>query len=326
MKGFVIINPSSGTQTVQKTALQILHTLLLDDNAQGLQVSYTHKKDDARRLCAALKPGEYDFVLAVGGDGTVNEVITGLYESQSDIPLMILPAGTTNDFAAALGLPRSVEGVCDTIRAGHSMAIDIGRFNDTYFFNVAAGGLLSEVAHCVPSEMKTAFGRMAYLLEGGKKILENKFETTPLIFEIDGVEECHDVYFFIVANSTSVGGYNKISPTSKINDGVLELLIVKKLDFFTALPAMMQIQSGSHVNNEKLFEYRKVQRVHIRSVEEGKFFPLDYDGEFGGELPLDIEIIPNAVKLLIPVNSTKADKLISKPDENRIESDEIAGN
>ena len=326
MKGFVVINPSSGTQTVQKTALQIVHTLLLDDDAQGLQVSYTHKKDDARRMCAALKPNEYDFVLAVGGDGTVNEAITGLYESQSGIPLMILPAGTTNDFAAALGLPRTVEGVCQTIREGQSMAIDIGRFNDTYFFNVAAGGLLSEVAHCVPSEMKTAFGRMAYLTEGGKKILEKKFETTPLIFEIDGTEEQHDVYFFLVANSTSVGGFSKISPEAKINDGAFELLIVKKLDFFTALPAMMQIQSGSHVNNEKLFEYRKVKRVRVRHAVEGKSFPLDYDGEFGGELPLDIEIIPNAVKLLIPVGSAKAEKLIALSDENRIESDAIAGN
>lgn len=326
MKGFVVINPSSGTQTVQKTALQILHALLLETDFQGLQVSYTHKKDDARALCSALRPGEYDFVLAVGGDGTVNEVITGLYQSKSGIPLMILPAGTTNDFAAALGLPRTVDGVCETIRAGHSMTIDIGRFNDTYFFNVAAGGLLSEVAHCVPSEMKTAFGRMAYLAEGGKKILENKFETTPLIFKIDGKEEQHDVYFFIVTNSTSVGGFSKISPESKINDGFLELLIVKKLDFFTALPAMMQIQTGNHVNNEKFFEYRKVRKVEIRLAEAGRSYPLDYDGEFGGNLPLDIEIIPNAVKLLIPLHSTKADKLISKPNENGFESNEIAGN
>ena len=324
MKGFVVINPSSGTQTVQKTALQIMHTLLLDDQAEGIQIRYTHKKDDARKMCAALRPGEYDFVLAVGGDGTVNEVVTGLYESQSGIPLMILPAGTTNDFAAALGLPRTVEGVCDTIRAGHSMAIDIGRFNESYFFNVAAGGLLSEVAHCVPSEMKTAFGRMAYLTEGGRKILENKFETTPLIFEIDGIEEYHDVYFFIVTNSTSVGGFSKISPDSKINDGLLELLIVKKLDFFTALPAMMQIQSGLHVNNDKLFEYRQVRQVEIRPVKKGTDFPLDYDGEFGGSLPLHIEIIPKAVNLLIPKNSAKADKLISNADG--IESDEIAGN
>ncbi|MBR5280756.1 MAG: diacylglycerol kinase family lipid kinase [Clostridia bacterium] len=324
MNGFVVINPSSGTQTVQKTALQILHTLLLDEDIQGIQVRYTHKKDDARVMCAALKPGEYDFVLAVGGDGTVNEVVAGLYESKSNIPLMILPAGTTNDFAVALGLPRTVEGVCDTIRARHSMAMDIGRFNNSYFFNVAAGGLLSEVAHAVPSEMKTAFGRMAYLTEGGKKILENKFETTPLIFEIDGVEEQHDVYFFLVTNSTSVGGFNKISPDSKINDGFLELLIVKKLDFFTALPAMMQIQSGLHINNEKLFEYRRVRQVQIRPAKEGIAYPLDYDGEFGGNLPLNIEIIPQAVNLLIPKNSAKTDKLISNSDG--IKGNEVAGN
>ena len=326
MKGFVIINPSSGTQTVQKMALKIVHTLLLDEDSEGVQLSYTHKKDDARKAARALKPGEYDFVLAVGGDGTVNEVVSGLYEGGSGIPLMILPAGTTNDFAVALGLPRTVEGVCDIIREGNFMPMDIGRFNDTYFFNVAAGGLLSEVAHCVPSEMKTAFGRMAYLLEGGKKVLEKKFETTSLIFEIDGQEEAHDVYFFVIANSTSVGGYHKISPQAKINDGLLELLIVKKLDFFTALPAMMQIQSGNHINNEKLFEYKKVKHVKIRLADTNAeiSFPLDYDGEFGGELPVDIEVIPNAVNLLIPSCNGKAEKLVVQSDADGIETDVIA--
>ncbi len=326
MKGFVIINPSSGTQTVQKMALKIVHTLLLDDNSEGLQVSYTHKKDDARKAAAALKPGEYDFVLAVGGDGTVNEVVSGLYESGSGIPLMILPAGTTNDFAVALGLPRTVEGVCEIIRSGNAMPMDIGRFNDTYFFNVAAGGLLSEVAHCVPSEMKTAFGRMAYLLEGGKKILEKKFETTSLVFEIDGQKETHDVYFFVIANSTSVGGYHKISPLAKINDGLFELLIVKKLDFFTALPAMMQIQSGSHINNEKLFEYKKVKQVKIRLADDvqNKEFPLDYDGEFGGNLPVEIEVIPHAVNLLVPANNAKTEKLVIHADENGVETDVVS--
>ncbi len=326
MKGFVIINPSSGTQTVQKMALQIVHTLLLDQDSEGVQVNYTHKKDDARQMAAALKPGEYDYVLAVGGDGTVNEVVVGLYEGQSGIPLMILPAGTTNDFAVALGLPQTVEGVCDIIRSKHAMAMDIGRFNDFYFFNVAAGGLLSEVAHCVPSEKKTAYGRLAYLVEGGKKILEKKFETTSLVFEIDGQEETHDVYFFIIANSTSVGGYHKISPLAKINDGLFELLIVKKLDFFTALPAMMQIQSGKHIKNEKLFEYKKVKNVKIRLAdsEAGKDFPLDYDGEFGGNLPLEIEVIPNAVNLLVPEHNSKTDKLVLKPDTDGIETDVVS--
>lgn len=326
MKGFVIINPSSGTQTVQKMALRIVHTLLLDDASEGLQVCYTHKKDDARKMAAALKPKEYDFVLAVGGDGTVNEVVAGLYEGQSGIPLMILPAGTTNDFATSLGLPRTVDGVCDIIHAGNFMPMDIGRFNDTYFFNVAAGGLLSEVAHCVPSEMKTAFGRMAYLMEGGKKILEKKFETTPLIFEIDGEEELHDVYFFVIANSTSVGGYHNISPLSKINDGLLELLIVKKLNFFNALPAMTQIQAGSHINNEKLFVYKKVRSVKIRAAEEDIAFPLDYDGEFGGNIPVEIQVIPNAVNLLIPKHNAKTEKLTVRSDEQGIEANVITGN
>ncbi len=323
MKGFVIINPSSGKQTVQKIALNIIHDLLLDDNSDGIDVRYTHKKDDARFMAAALKPGQYDFIMAVGGDGTVNEVVTGLYESKSGIPLMILPAGTTNDFAVSLGLPHTVEGVCDIIRTGHYVPMDIGRFNDTFFFNVAAGGLLSEVAHCVPSEMKTAYGRMAYLMEGGKKILEQKFETTRLVFEVDGVEETHDVYFFLVANSSSVGGFHKISPQAKIDDGQFELLIVKKLDFFTALPAMIQIQSGNHIKNDKLFIYKKARNVKIRMENPDKAFPLDYDGEYGGNLPVEIELIPKAIHLLIPQNRTE--KSAIQDDQNRVESDVVTG-
>ena len=101
---------------------------------------------------------------------------------------------------------------------------------------------------------------------------------------------------------------------------------VKKLDFFNALPAMMQIQSGKHIKNEKLFEYKRVRNVKIRLAdqEQEKSFPLDYDGEFGGDLPLEIEVIPNAVNLLVPEHNAKTEKLVFKSDEDGIESDVVS--
>lgn len=299
MKGLFIINPSSGTQTVQKTAIKIINKMLLDPESEGMTVFYTHGKDDARAKAASLKPGDYDFVLGVGGDGTINEVAVGLYQSGSEIPLAILPAGTTNDFAVSVGLPHDVDGVCKILKSRQTQKMDLGRFNDYYFYNVAAGGALSEVAHTTGTNMKTALGRAAYLIEGAKKFASVKFSTVPLIFEIDGVEEKHDVYFFILANSTSVGGFHKIAPLASVNDGLLDLCILKNVDFASTLPLLNQIKKGTHTENEDRFVYRQCRSLKVRSEDSSLVFPLDYDGEYGGNLPLEASVIEGAVNLIV---------------------------
>ena len=309
MKGLFIINPSSGTKTIQKRALQAVVDLLEEKDCEGVFVFYTHKKDDAYQTARQLSPGEYDFVVAVGGDGTVNEVAAGLYESGSDIPLAIIAAGTVNDFAIALGLPRTRRKIVKMLKHRHTERIDLGKFNDTYFYNVAAGGGLCEVAHYTSPDLKTVFGRLAYLSEGVKKFADINLSTVPLTYEIDGVPETFDTFYFTCSNSKSVGGFGKMAPDARVNDGKLDLCIVKKVDPANVFPLFSQLQSGRHVNNPAT-EYRQITSLKVYSAgDPDARFPLDHDGEPGGNIPVSVEVVRGAIRLITPEPSFKTRRL-----------------
>lgn len=310
MRGLFIINPSSGKQTNQGKALQAMHELLKDQVIEEAVVFYTRGKGDARNQTYEAKREDYDFVVAVGGDGTVNEVVSGLHLSGSGIPLAIFPSGTSNDFARSVGISPTVHCLYHLIKSYHAVAADIGRFNDRdYFLNVTAGGILSDVAHSVSVEAKTLFGKTAYVAEALKKVSENWFRTTPLLFEMDGEREVFDVFFFILANSKSVGGFPKICVDAKINDGYMDLCVVKNVDALTALPVLTQIQAGTHIHN-KLVEYRQVRDLRIFPTEETTEFHLDCDGEYAGEFPLHAEVLQGGVQLLLPAENTKTKKIV----------------
>lgn len=116
MKGLFIINPSSGKQNIESTLKEIMANLVLNQISPHIDVFYTQKKNDARDRAAQLKPGEYDYVVSVGGDGTLNEVTNGLILSGSDTPLAIISAGTVNDFATYMKLPQTAEDFCQMIK------------------------------------------------------------------------------------------------------------------------------------------------------------------------------------------------------------------
>lgn len=312
MRGLFIINPSSGKQTNQSKALQAMHELLNDQIMDEAVVFYTKGKLDAQQKAFEAKKEDYDFVVAVGGDGTVNEVVSGLHLSGSGLPLAILPSGTSNDFAISVGISPTVHCLYKLIQDFNVVAADVGRFNETnYFLNVTAGGILSDVAHSVSIEAKTNFGKTAYIAEALKQVSENHFKTTPLLFEMDGEREVFDVFFFILANSKSVGGFQKICADAKINDGYMDLCVVKNIDLLTALPMLTQIQAGTHIHN-KLVEYRQVKDLKIFPTNETTEFHLDCDGEYAGELPLHAEVLQGGVNLLLPSQNNKTKRIVQE--------------
>ena len=149
MKGMFVINPTSGQQYNQQIVKTVINRLLDEGVAERLYMMHTSGKNSAYEAVSELKPGEYDFVAAVGGDGTVSEVINGIIDSGSEIPVAIYAAGTTNDFATCLGLPRTVEKFVSMIKTFRTESVDVGKVNDKYFLNVVAGGILPEIAHKV---------------------------------------------------------------------------------------------------------------------------------------------------------------------------------
>ncbi|MBR3934173.1 MAG: diacylglycerol kinase family lipid kinase [Clostridia bacterium] len=311
MRGIFIINPSSGKQNNQVKAIQAAEELLRDGVVAEITIFYTKSKDDAKNRTIQACKENYDFIVAVGGDGTVNEVVAGLYISGSKMPMAIMPCGTSNDFATSVGITPTVMCLYSLIKDFNVVSTDIGRFNDkNYFLNVAAGGILSDVAHNVSVESKTLLGKTAYFTSGLKTIAEKGFQTTRLLFEIDGIKEEIDVYFFIIANSKSVGGFPRICFDAKINDGYMDLCIVKSIDFFSAVPVFTSILDGTHMNNKNV-EYRHVRDVKIYPIGDNTVFHLDCDGEYAGVLPMHVEVLQGGIKLLLPTESDKTKKIVA---------------
>ena len=311
VKGLFVINPSSGKQVNQAKALQAMSDLLKDGIIDEASVFYTRKQDDAKNRAMTAKTDGYDFIVAVGGDGTVNEVVSGMLCGSGSIPLAIMPSGTTNDFATSAGIEPTVYCLYNLIKDFKVVTADVGILNGgKYFLNVVAGGILSDVAHNVSVEAKTLFGKTAYMAEGVATVTTNGLKTKKLIMEIDGIEETIDVFFFILANSKSVGGFSKICVDAKINDGFMDLCIVKSLDILNVVPAFLQIINGTHKNNKHI-EYHQIKKLKIKPADGESDFHLDCDGEYAGVLPADIEVTKAAVKLLLPAENIKAKQIVT---------------
>lgn len=190
----IICNPSSGRQIIQRK-IDYLISLLINE---GYTVSKfnTEKKDDAMLETIKSCNEDWDFIVACGGDGTVNEVAKGITKSQRKLPVAILSAGTVNDFANHMGLPKNMDEFFQMIKNENIKDVDLGKVNDEYFVNVAASGLLTNVGYQVQPEAKALLGRMAYYIEGIREIPKQKFEPFRVCFESEEYTKEEDILLF----------------------------------------------------------------------------------------------------------------------------------
>lgn len=299
MKGLFIINPSSGRQNFTQKIKTILGELTYQQICHTVDVFFTEKQDDACDRAAALKAGEYDFVVAVGGDGTLNEVINGVMMSGSNIPVAVISAGTVNDFATYLKLPQEPAAFVEMIQDYNCKTVDVGRVNNKYFINVVAAGVLSDVGFKVDKDKKAAFGKMAYYVEGAIDFPKQLNKILSMKFTFDDRELVDDVLLFIVTNTQSVGGFREIAPLASTSDGVLDVIIIKKMDFLQVTPLMISLLAGDHVNHPSV-EYYQTTKLKVENLSE-ETVNVDYDGEkLEKDWPLDIEIVPAGIQIIVP--------------------------
>ena len=300
MKGLFIINPSSGKQNIESTLREIMANLVLNQISSHIDVFYTQKKDDAKNRTTQLKPGEYDYIVSVGGDGTLNEVTNGLIISGSNIPLAIISAGTVNDFATYMKLPQTAEEFCRMIEEFQTKKVDIGKVNNEYFINVLAAGMLTDIAYKVPKDKKAVLGKMAYYLEGVKEFPKQLTQNMTLSFHSKEFNDTLDIMLFLVTNSKSVGGFADAAPLASVSDGYLDVLILKKMDLlFEAPDLIIKWFQGDHPKHPAI-EYFQTKELSVLSTEKTAEIAIDYDGEILEEgLPIDISIVPEALNLII---------------------------
>ena len=290
----LIINPSSGRQTIE-TKVDYLCKLLLDD---GYIVGkyYTEKKEDAtKETIKTCSSGQWDIIVACGGDGTVNEVATGIAKSNNKLPVAILSSGTVNDFANYMNLPNRIPDFFEMIKRMHIVDIDLGKINNKYFVNVAAGGLLTDVGFQVPAEAKALLGRMAYYFEGLRALISEGIEPIHISFESEEYTQEDDVLLFLVSNSSSIGGFKKLAPDADVLDGLLDVLIIKNSDIAELANIFFNVLKGDHINHPNVV-YFKTKSILIRA--KGNM-TIDVDGEAGGRLPAHFKVVPKAMKVII---------------------------
>ncbi len=295
----IIYNPTSGRELFKRHLPEVLEKL----EKAGFETSChaTTGAGDATNAARIAVERKYDLVVAAGGDGTINEVVNGLAEQEYRPTLGIIPVGTTNDFARAIGVPRNIDGACDVIVEGNSVPIDIGRINDKYFVNIAGGGRLTELTYEVPSKLKTMLGQLAYYLKGMEML--PSIRPTEVSIEYDGKLFEGEIMLFLVSLTNSVGGFEKLAPDSSMNDGLFDLLILKKANLADFIKVATLAIRGEHINDPHVL-YTKANRVKVNPTEK---MQINLDGEYGGLLPGEFVNLYKHINVL--VSKEKAEKM-----------------
>lgn len=289
----IIYNPSSGRQAAERR-LDCLCKLLLDD---GYLVAkfITQKKNDAMLETIKTCNEDWDIIIVSGGDGTVNEVAKGIANSNKKVPVAILSSGTVNDFANFMKIPKNINEFYNMIKREETIDVDLGKVNDEYFVNVAAGGLLSNVAYQVPIETKMVLGRMAYYIEGLREFTQSTFESIKINIESEEYLKDEEILLFLISNSSSIGGFKKLAPKADVLDGLLDVIIIKKSGVQDLANIFLNIFSGEHINHPNVI-YFKSKSITLSTKED---IPIDIDGEYGGKLPATFEIVPKAFRIIV---------------------------
>lgn len=296
MKCLFIINPSAGTKTIQKKLDQIIGQMILKKLVSTIDVFYTEKKDDAYQYCLKLKDDDYDFVVSVGGDGTVNEIINGFIENHLQTPLAILPGGTVNDFANHLHLPHDTDDFIQMIEDFQTMKVDIGKVNEHYFANVIAGGMFSDISFQVSKADKERFGPLAYYISGIRQLPTQLHTSLHLKITADDQTFEEDAKLFIITNTSQVGGFKDITPHANVQDGQLDLLIIKNCSTTDLISLFKDYKLNSH---EKSPFITYVQAKEL-TIECDKDIIYDVDGEKGKTFPIHVSVKKQSLCVIIP--------------------------
>ena len=294
-KLLLIINPRSGKNKKKNMFSEIERTLASDD--WEVETVITGHRGHATEI--AEGSDKYDRVVCVGGDGTLNEVINGLMRLDSRPEIGYIPAGSTNDFAVGIGLPKSIHSSAKIAASNEVYPIDVGCFKDDgentrYFSYVASFGMFTKVSYSTDQKIKNIFGHLAYVFEGIKSIADlSNYRPFRLRIEIGDTALEQDYIFGAITNSTSLGGIVKLDRKNvRVDDGLFELILIRNPKNLIALTdTVTQLLNHKYSADRIIFSH--TDKVRLISKEA-----LDWtlDGEYAGSTSVaDIEVKAGAL-------------------------------
>lgn len=269
-----VYNPRAGKAQIRSNLLDIIDIFV----KAGYEVTAypTQAPGDAIKAVRERRRG-YDIVVCSGGDGTLDEVVTGMMQCEEKLPIGYVPAGSTNDFARSLGIPKSMIKAADVVVNGKNFACDIGAFNDDTFIYVAAFGLFTDVVYETKQDLKNAIGYVAYLMEGVKRLSSIKSYKMKISYDDECLE--NEYIFGMITNSDSVGGLKGITGKAvELNDGLFEVTLIRKPTIAMEMNNIISALTDKKVHSDFVQSF-KTSELTIECEQDVAW---TLDGEYGG--------------------------------------------
>ena len=293
-----IYNPRSGKGQIKAHLLDIIDTFV----KAGYEVTArpTQYAGEAVMLAEQIRE-EYEMVVCSGGDGTLDQVVTGIMRSGRKIPIGYIPSGSTNDFANSLYLPKDMKKAAQVAMEGKLLSCDVGEFNKNNFVYIAAFGMFTEVSYETDQEMKNLLGHMAYVLEGAKKLTAIKSYRMKIVTEDQVIED--EFLLGMVTNSISVGGFKGMTGrVVDLSDGQFEVTLIKRPRHLEDLNQIINAVTMRDIDAARMYCYQ-ASRLEFFCEEEVAW---TLDGEFGGKhTQVLLENRQQAMQIVVPCETIR---------------------
>lgn len=314
MKKLIFIyNPNAGKGLLKPRISDILDIFVKAE--YEITIYPTQSYRDAYKKVLKLED-HYDLVVCSGGDGTLDEVVTGMMKREHRIPIGYIPTGTTNDFANSLHIPKDILMAANVAVNGEEFSCDVGTFNDDVFVYIAAFGLFTDVSYQTKQNVKNVLGHLAYVLEGVKRLYNVPSYRIKVTHDDEVIEE--EFVFGMVTNSRSVGGFrNMIGKNVVFDDGEFEVTLIKTPKNAIELQEIVASLLIEQINTKHMYTF-KANHVTFESLEE---IPWTLDGEFGGQHD-QVEIFNEKQALQIMVEPEHIASLMEHPETLQLDLDD----
>ncbi len=286
----LILNGKAAGNDALKTAVARQRAI-----GHTIEVRVTSEKGDARRFVA--ETGEVDLLIAAGGDGTLNEVVHGLMDlSEVARPVLgVVPLGTANDFATGCGIPHDPEEALALCMEGEGVPVDVGKANKHWFLNAASIGFGAEITATTPPELKNLLGPAAYAVMGAILAMNVRHYRGRLTLPDREIAGSGPVA--IVGNGRQAGGGVQVTPSARVDDGLLDVLAVREIPALALLTAARELQELSPDG-----EYISYWQTPWAEVHTEDAIPVNLDGEPAQFSSVRYEAVPSAMRLIVPPN------------------------
>lgn len=295
MRAKLILNPVAGNDTAHDD-LPLLNARLRARTGT-LDIVLTTGAGDAEALARQAVAEGFDHLFVAGGDGTVNEALNGVASAPgglAQVTFGIIPRGTGNDFASAIGIPADAEAAVDALLRAPVTPVDVGLTNGRYFVNVSSGGFLAAASVATSERLKTLTGRLAYLIGGAQVLLDYEPVRTRVVLDDDAFEA--SLYAFAVCNAPLVGGGRLIAPEAVIDDGLFDVCLIHGMPTVEFVGLLASVSAGEHVHDDRV-DYIRARQV---TLDFDRSIPLNTDGQVFEGKHCEYQLLPRAARFLVP--------------------------